>query len=345
MKSDLKNFNFDQLADYLKKINQPKYRAQQIFSWMYQKGVSDFSLMLNLSKAFTKEIEQDCFISTLSVKERFSSRDGTKKYLFALDDGHTIESVLIPFQERNTVCVSTQVGCKYACEFCASGKLGFIRNLTQSEILNQIGFIKNELKGKRISNIVFMGIGEPFDNYDNVLHSIDIINSPYGFNIGQRKITISTAGVIDGIKRLGREGLQVELSISLHSADEKKRSSIMPINRKYPLTKLKPVLKEFIKLTKRKITFEYMLLGGFNVGEDDAERLVSYIRGLHCCVNLIPCNPVSKSQFKQPDKLEALFFKDYLIKNKVEVTIRKPRGQDIQAACGQLRLRDIDSRL
>ena len=341
MKRDLKSITLQELSDYLRDLKCPPYHAKQIFSWIYQKGVEDFSLMSNLSLGLRKKLSENCYLSRLKLKKKMVSKDGTRKYLFELEDGNVIESVMIPHKDRTTVCLSAQVGCKFACVFCASGVLGFLRNLSQAEILNQISEIKKDIN-KDIHNIVFMGIGEPLDNYDMLLSSIKIINAKYGLYIGQRKITISTAGVIEGIRRLGQEGLQVELSVSLHSAIENKRNQIMPINKKYPLHKLITCLKDFVKLTKRKITFEYMLMGEFNTTIDDAKALVTLVKGIDCKVNLIPFNPIERVDFLAPKKLEILFFKDYLTKNKINVTIRQPRGQDIDAACGQLRLQSIN---
>lgn len=341
MKQDIKNITFAQLASYMKEHRESSYRTQQVFSWLYQKRASEFALMKNLSKGLFDNLENDFYISELILKEKLISSDGTQKLLFKLEDANIIECVIIPYKQKNTLCLSTQVGCKYACEFCASGKLGFVRNLTQAEILNQIISVRKILGIDRINNIVFMGIGEPLENYENVLGSIRIINSKYGFAIGQRKITISTAGVIDGIKRLSQEGLQIELSVSLHSADDSKRSKIMSINKKYPLSKLIPCLREFVRITKRKVTFEYMLLGGFNTGLKDAQSLIKLIKGINCKVNLIAFNLICDTGFLAPIKLEVLFFRNYLLKNHIDVTVRQPRGQDIQAACGQLRLHRI----
>ena len=338
MAQDLKDLTFDQIADYVRGCGQPPYRAQQIIPWLYKKQINDFSKIGNIPAEFKQRLTQDFYLSEIVLKKKQLSKDQTQKFLFELGKGELIESVLIPAQKRNTACLSTQVGCKYACEFCASSELGFIRNLSQAEILNQILYIAKELKQNRISNIVFMGSGEPLDNYDNVLKSIRVITSPLGFSIGQRKITISTSGVADGIRRLSKEGLQVELSVSLHSADENKRNQIMPINKKYPLSVLIPAIKEFIAKTKRKITFEYLLLGGFNTTIEDANSLIRLLRGVHCKINLIAYNDIcAEARFSSPKKLEVLFFKDYLEKNKIEATFRKPRGQDIFAACGQLR--------
>jgi len=341
MKKDLKNFSLDALISYLAANRYPGYHAQQVLSWIYQKKAEDFSRMSNIPIALRKKLQSDFYLSALGLIKKLASNDGTRKYLFELEDKNTIESVLIPHKGRNTICLSTQVGCKYGCRFCASGAFGFARNLNQAEILNQILSISDDIKDK-ISNIVFMGMGEPLDNYDALLSSIRIINAKYAFYIGQRKITISTAGLVDGINKLAREGLQVELSISLHSAIDAKRDTIIPMNIKYPLSRLMPSVREFAKLTKRKVTFEYILLGGFNTTVKDAQALVELIKGLDCKINLIPFNNIDDAGFQPPSKLEVLFFRDYLLKCDIDVTIRQPRGQDIEAACGQLRMRHIN---
>ncbi|MFH1621870.1 MAG: 23S rRNA (adenine(2503)-C(2))-methyltransferase RlmN [Candidatus Omnitrophota bacterium] len=343
-KQDFKNVDFVNLVNYLTSINEPKYRAQQILTWVYQRGIEDFSLMSNLSLKLRKNLESNFYISKLKINDRLISKDKTRKYLFKLEDGNLIESVLIPHKDRVTVCLSTQVGCKFACKFCASGALGFVRNLSKSEILNQVLTIKKDI-GRDINNIVFMGIGEPLDNYNALLDSIRVINSKYGFNIGQRKITISTVGIIEGIDKLSKEGLQIELSVSLHSAMERKRDEIMSINKKYPIKKLLFCLRHFAKVTKRKVTFEYLLIGGFNTNIDDAKSLLLATKGLDCKVNLIVFNPINISNFTAPTKLEVLFFRDYLSKNNIDVTIRQSRGQDIEAACGQLRLQSTQDNI
>ncbi|MDD5291757.1 MAG: 23S rRNA (adenine(2503)-C(2))-methyltransferase RlmN [Candidatus Omnitrophica bacterium] len=341
MKKDLKNFTLEELGGYLAVNRYPGYHAQQVLSWVYQKKAEDFSCMSNIPAALRKKLQDDFYLSKLNLIKRLVSRDGTRKYLFELEDKNTIESVLIPHKGRNTVCLSTQVGCKYCCRFCASGAFGFARDLSQAEILNQILGIGKDIKNK-INNIVFMGMGEPLDNYDALLRAIRIINAKYAFYIGQRKITISTAGLVEGIKKLAREGLQIELSISLHSAVDAKRDTIIPLNMKYSLNKLLPSVREFAKLTKRKVTFEYILLGGFNTAVRDAQALLELIRGLDCKINLIPFNDVAGAGFLPPAKLEVLFFRDYLLKYNIDVTIRQPRGQDIEAACGQLRMRHLN---
>ncbi|MCX5703122.1 MAG: 23S rRNA (adenine(2503)-C(2))-methyltransferase RlmN, partial [Candidatus Omnitrophica bacterium] len=272
--------------------------------------------------------------------ETICSKDGTVKFLFELKDKNFVEAVSIPAKGRTTVCLSTQVGCKFACRFCASGISGFKRNMTCGEIIEELWQLKNNSPGIKITHIVFMGIGEPLENYDNVLKAIRIINSKHSFNIGARRITISTSGIIPGIKMLMNEGLQIELSISLHAADEKTRSSLMPINKKYPLRDLIAACREYIKKTHRQITFEYILIDKLNSDLQNAQKLSTILKGLRLSkVNLIPSNPIAELKIWPPKAKDVLLFRDYLLRQGINVTLRKPRGQDIEAACGQLRLR------
>ncbi|MCM8770706.1 MAG: 23S rRNA (adenine(2503)-C(2))-methyltransferase RlmN [Candidatus Omnitrophica bacterium] len=335
-KKSILNLNLKELEQILIDWQQEKFHALQIFSWIYKKGIKDFEKMSDLSVLLRKKLKENFSIFDLELIKEIKSVDGTKKLLFKLKDGNTIEAVNIATERRITGCVSTQVGCKFACKFCASGLLGFKRNLETAEIIEQVLFLKE--KAKRLNNLVFMGIGEPLDNYDNVLKAIRIINSPAGLNIGARKITLSSAGFIPGIKRLVSEGLQIELAISLHAGDDKTRSFLMPLNKKYPLQELLAVIKEYIKKTKRQITFEYILIDGVNSSISEAEKLSKLLKDLNCKVNLIPCNPVKEIGFLPAKKMDILLFKDRLLKSGIKVTVRMPRGEDIQAACGQLRL-------
>lgn len=331
------DLNFAELKQLLRKWEEPEYHAGQIFSWIYQKGVLDFSRMSNLSLSLRKRLEENFYIVSLKIKKELESADGTKKILFELADKNLIEAVIIPAEGRVTGCISSQVGCKYRCSFCASGLLGFKKNLSSGEIIEEALDLKNN--NPDLSHIVFMGVGEPLDNYDNVLKAIRIINSKEALNIGARRITISTCGLIPGMKRLQDEGLQIELSISLHAADDKTRSRLMPINKKYPLNALINACKEYIKKTDRQITFEYIMFRELNSSLQSAQNLSRILKGLNCKVNLIPANPVTECGLEPPNKLEALIFKDRLLKHGINVTVRKARGQDIEAACGQLRLR------
>jgi len=339
-KKQILDLSLEELKQILKDWEEPLYHAEQIFSWIYQKSTLDFSKMSNLSFSLRKRLEENFFIASLKIKDAFESRDGTKKILFELADRGLVEAVIIPAEARVTGCVSSQVGCKFGCGFCASGLLGFKRNLSCAEIIEEVLYLKNNAPG--LSHIVFMGVGEPLDNYDNVLKAIRIINSKDGLNIGARRITVSTCGLIPGLKRLQDEGLQIELSISLHAADDKTRSRLMPINKKYPIKDLIEACREYIKKTDRQITFEYIMFKGVNSDLQSAGNLSKILKGLNCKVNLIPANPVKECGVEPPNKLDILLFKDHLLKHGVNVTLRKARGQDIDAACGQLRLRYAD---
>ncbi|MFA5350842.1 MAG: 23S rRNA (adenine(2503)-C(2))-methyltransferase RlmN [Candidatus Omnitrophota bacterium] len=339
---DIKELSLRELEEKLLSWGKPKYHAKQIFSWIYQKGAYEFNGMSDLPASLRKLLENEFYILGLNLAELQKSSDGTAKLLFELDDGNLIEAVNIPAAKRATGCLSSQAGCKFACEFCASGLKGFKRNLTSGEILDEVLYLKNNLSDAQLTHIVFMGTGEPLDNYDNLLKAIRVINSAHAFNIGARRITISTCGIIPGIKRLQDEDLQVELSISLHTADDKLRSKIMPVNRKYPLVGLIKCCHEYIERTNRQITFEYILVKGLNSDLLSAQKLAGLLKGLRLSkVNLIPANPVFKDAVKitPPSEKEVESFKDYLFKAGVNVTLRRERGQDIDAACGQLRLK------
>ena len=336
---DIKELDLKGLEKILGEWDFPKFHAQQIFFWIYKKNVLDFLEMTDLPLKLREKLKENFYICGLKLVEKLTSQDGTEKFLFQLKDKNYIEAVTIPTEKRLTGCISVQVGCKFSCKFCASGLLGFKRNLTVLEILDEILLLKKNAS-KTLSHLVFMGIGEPLDNYENVIKAIRIINSKDTFNIGARRITISTCGIIPAIKRLSDENLQVELSISLHSADDKIRSLLMPINKIYPLRDLISTCKEYIQKTNRQITFEYILIKGINSDLPSAKKLTNILKGLRLCkVNLIPANPIKELNIEPPNKLEVLLFRDFLLKSGINVTLRRPRGRDIQASCGQLRLR------
>ncbi len=338
---DIKQFTLQELKGIFKEWGQPAFRAVQVFSWIYHKGAVDFGLMSDLSVEVRKKLKEDFSILNFKIAKKLVSEDGTEKFLFALPDKNLIEAVVIPAEERVTGCISSQAGCRFACRFCASGLLGFKRNLTCGEIMEEVLYLKNESGLEKLTHLVFMGTGEPLDNYDNVLKAIRIINSPESFHIGARRITISTCGIVPGIARLAGEALQIELSISLHAADDKVRAHLMPVAKMYPLDELMKVCRDYVLETNRQITFEYILIAGLNSDVHSAQKLGSILRGLNSKVNLIPANPVKELRVEPPNKLEFLLFKDTLLKAGVNVTLRKPRGQDIQAACGQLRLSHV----
>jgi len=336
---DIKDLNLEELKVVLSDWRQPEFRALQIFSWIYQKGAAEFERMSDLPAALREKLKDNFRISGLKLIKRLESRDGTEKFLLELQDKDLIECVNIPTQKRVTGCISSQVGCKFACRFCASGLSGFKRNLFAGEILSQVLYLKNNSSAHDLTHIVFMGTGEPLDNYDFVLKAIRIINSKDALNIGARRITISTCGIIPGIRRLADEELQIELSISLHAADDKIRSALLPVNKKYPLKELMAACKEYIARTDRQITFEYILIKGLNSGLPEALKLSTMLRDLRLVkVNLIMANSVKELNIEPPNKLEILLFKDTLLKSGINVTIRKSRGGDIDAACGQLKL-------
>lgn len=351
---DIKELGLKELEDKLFSWNLPRYHAKQIFKWIYQKGALDFNNMSDLPAALRKKLAGEFYILGLELADLRVSCDGTTKFLFELVDKNLIEAVNIPMRKRApgligkagarlcavTGCISSQAGCKFSCQFCASALKGFKRNLTVGEILDEVLYLKNNTQQAELTHIVFMGTGEPLDNYENVLKSIRIINSPDAFNIGARRITISTSGIIPGIERLASEDLQIELSVSLHGADDKTRSQLMPVNKKYPLADLIECCREYITKTNRQITFEYVLIKGLNCGLGAAQNLVKLLKDLRLAkVNLIPANPIPELKIAPPSKAEISAFKECLFKSAINVTLRQERGQDIDAACGQLRLR------
>jgi 23S rRNA (adenine2503-C2)-methyltransferase len=337
---DIKELSLKELEDKLLCWGSPKYYARGIFNWIYQKGAYEFSRMSNLPVSLRKSLTGEFSILNLSLADLQESGDGTTKFLFESADKNLVEAVSIPAARRTTGCISSQAGCKFGCNFCASGLAGFKRNLTCGEILDEVLYLKNNAAGGQLTHIVFMGTGEPLDNYENVLAAIRLINSPLAFNIGARRITISTCGVVPGIKRLQAEDLQIELSISLHSAVDKIRSQLMPVNNKYPLAALIKCCQEYIARTNRQITFEYVLIKGVNADLTAAQALVNLLKDLRLAkVNLIPANCVAEAKIQSPDEAGVVVFKNHLYKAGLNVTLRRERGQDIDAACGQLRLK------
>ncbi len=332
---DLKSLTFPQLQEFVKNLGWEQYRAQQIFTWIWQKGITDINLMTNLAKLKREQLQKQAYISALKLIERKESQDRAQKFLFKLEDGHNIESVYIPESDRKTVCVSTQVGCALKCVICYTGKIGFTRNLKFSEIADQILQVQI-LVGERISNVVFMGMGEPFLNYDEVLKAIETINSDFGLNIGARRITVSTSGIVERIYDFADFPLQAKLAISLNAATDELRNELMPINKKYPLKELIKAVKYYVHKKKKRVTFEYVLIKGINDRPQDVRALVNLLKGIPCKINLIPFNSYPKSKFFSPDLSAMQNFADMLYPELPAVTIRKSRGQEILAACGQL---------
>lgn len=335
-KKDIKNFTLNELQEEVKNLGVEKYRATQLFDFLYKKGIEDFRGMLSFPTSFKDLLQKNFYISKVKLVNLAKSKDQTEKYLFKLEDGNLIESVLIFSDKRVTECISSQIGCKYNCLFCESGKKGFTRNLTVSEILNQVLFVKKKIKSN-LNNLVFMGIGEPLDNYDNVVKAICILNSKDAFNIGARKITLSTCGVIPAIKKLQDRNWQIELSVSLHAPENILRSCLMPVNNMYPLAGLIEVCKNYAEKTKRQITFEYILIKGVNDSLIYADKLAKLIGGFNSKVNLITFNPVPDSLLQSPGISQVKSFKNKLLARGIPTTVRISKGDDISASCGQLK--------
>ena len=334
-KKELLNFTKEELQGFMKAHGEPSYRASQIFRWVYQKGILDFSQMTDLGKDLRAKLKELLTISPFEVKKLLSSQDGTLKFLFSLPHGDEIESVVMFYDNRITICVSSQVGCPVGCRFCATGMSGFRRNLFTYEIVGQILFAQKYI-GKKITNVVFMGMGEPLLNYDNVIKAIHIINDKEGYNIGQRRMTLSTIGIVEGIKQLAKEKIRPNLAFSIHAPSDEIRDKIVPINKKYPLSKIIPALIEYRKITHRKITLEYVIIKGINDTIQDARILRDIARKLRAKVNVIPLNPVPGLDFLPPEE-ETIERFARIVSERVEVSIRKSKGREIQAACGQLR--------
>jgi len=335
MKTDIKNLTMQELESAITSGGWPRYRVGQIASWVYQKGCAKLKEMNNIPKELIESLEKEYYIGHIELSKRLKSYDKTEKFVFRLHDGEFIESVLIRSKKRKTICISTQVGCKFACSFCASGLKGFIRNLTTSEILSQILYLRNNLKHE-ITNYVFMGMGEPLDNYDNLIKAILIMNEPKMLKIGARRITISTSGIAPAIKKLKTLNLQINLSISLHAGNDSLRNKLMPINKKYPLKELISVCKGFLETGGRKITLEYTLLKGINDTDNDVDELSIIANKLNAKVNLVPFSVSPGLKFSPTLMKRISTFNKRLFRNKVDATIRDSKGADIKAACGQL---------
>ncbi len=327
------------LEEYLVSHEEKAFHAKQLYRWIYDKRINDFAMMSDISKHLLEKLQHDFTIDRLSIIEKQVSQDGTEKYLFELSDGSLIESVMMIFDYGYSVCVSSQVGCNMGCRFCASGLLKKQRNLTPGEIVLQVLMIQKELDKKelRLGNIVMMGTGEPFDNYDNVMKAMSIINDPYGLKIGARHISISTCGLVPGIERFAKENLQYNLAISLHAPNNELRNELMPVNHAYPLEELFKALKDYSKDNNRRLTFEYLLLKGINDEKEHVLQLKKLLKGMNAYINLIPYNTVKEKDFESSGEERALRFYDMLKKEGMAVTLRTKKGDDIDAACGQLR--------
>ena len=339
----ISSLDLEQLTGLMKELGQPGFRAKQIFHWLHQKLVTEFSQMTDQPKALLARLEEGWYIAAPAVRRKQVSKDGTVKYLLELADGNCIETVLMRYHYGNTVCVSTQVGCRMGCRFCASTQAGRVRNLEAGEIAAEIYTAQRD-SGERVSHIVLMGIGEALDNYDEVLKFLRLISHPEGVNIGMRNISLSTCGLVPMILRLAQEKLQITLSISLHAPNNSMRSSMMPVNDAYPVEELIAACRQYQKITGRRISFEYSMVRGVNDSPATARELAKLIQGMGAHVNLIPINPVDGSPYSATDTDNVKRFQADLEKLGVNATIRRRLGSDISAACGQLRREEINSR-
>ena len=335
--TDIKSMDYDELCEYVVGIGEKKFRAEQLYGWMHQKLVSGFDDCTNLPAAFREKLKNECEFTCLEpVKVQQSQIDGTAKYLFRLQDGNYVESVLMKYHHGNSVCISSQVGCRMGCRFCASTLKGKVRDLKPSEMLDQIYRIQ-KITGERVSNVVVMGSGEPMDNYDNLIKFITLLNSPKGLNISQRNITVSSCGIVPKLKELADLDLQITLAISLHAPNDELRKTMMPIANRYSIEQIMDVCRYYIEKTGRRISFEYSLVKGVNDSMQCADQLTELVRDLNCHINLIPVNPIKERDYKQTGRDEVYAFKNKLEKNGINVTIRREMGRDIDGACGQLR--------
>jgi 23S rRNA (adenine2503-C2)-methyltransferase len=337
METNLKNLELAELEAFFESLGEKKFRAKQVFRWIY-KGVESFDEMTDISSQLREKLKAHSKLLTLrTIERRISQTDGTRKYLFGLSDGNMIESVFMKYKFGNSVCVSSQAGCKMGCIFCASGKEGFSRNLTSGEMADQVLRVQHDSEEK-VNHVVVMGTGEPFDNYENLAKFIRIINDENGLNIGMRNITVSTCGIIPKIKEFANDFPQVNLAISLHASNETLREKIMPIESKYKFGELISACKEYTEKTRRRITFEYALIDGLNDSVDNAEQLAQILRNMLCHVNIIPLNHVKEFSFKSSSDKKTKMFLNSLHKKGISATVRRELGGDIDAACGQLRL-------
>jgi len=338
-KKILKGMTLDELKEYFISIGESKFRGEQLFNWIYNHISFDFSEMQNFPKDLRNRLNESTILKTLELATvQYSPSTGTKKFLYSTTDNKKIESVLIPEDDRNTLCISTQVGCAMGCVFCATGQMGFKRHLTAGEIVEQVLYYARQLKAdsEKVTNIVLMGMGEPFHNYEATMKAIDLLGDPTGFGLGARRFTISTVGLVPMIKRFADEKRQVNLAISLHAVDDSERSSLMPVNKKYPINDIIDACKYYLEKTNRRITFEWALIAGKNDSEQTAQKLANLLKGLLCHVNAIPLNPTSQSIYQASDREQTIKFQKVLEKNGIPCTIRLRRGIDIQAGCGQL---------
>lgn len=341
-KKDLKSLNLQELKNEMESLGEKPFRAKQMYEWMHKKLVRSFDEMTNLSETMREKCKNLYEFTSLNVvRVQESKLDGTRKFLFGLSDGNVVESVWMKYKHGNSVCISSQVGCRMGCKFCASTLDGLERSLLPSEMLDQIYAI-SKYTGERVSNIVVMGSGEPMDNYDNLLKFIELISDENGLNISQRNITVSTCGLVPKMRELADEELQITLALSLHATTDEKRKRLMPIANKYGIAELMEACAYYFDKTGRRLTFEYSLVGGVNDTDEDAKELIELVKPLNCHVNLIPVNPIKERDFVESNAKRVQSFKNKLEKNKINVTIRREMGRDIDGACGQLRRRHMN---
>ena len=341
-KTDIRSLNLKELTVFMEQLGEKAFRAKQLYQWLHVKQVYAFDDMTNLSKAFREKLNEVSFITDLKQEQvQISQIDGTRKYLFLLEDGNVIESVLMRYKHGNSVCISSQVGCRMGCRFCASTLDGLVRGLRPSEMIDQIYKIGQDI-GERISNVVVMGTGEPMDNYDNLLKFITLLTDENGLNISQRNLTVSTCGIVPRMRQLADEKLSITLALSLHASNQKKRLELMPVANKYDIHDVIDACKYYFDQTGRRVTFEYSLVGGVNDTDEDARELSQLIHGMNCHVNLIPVNPIKERDYVQSNAAVIAAFKNKLEKNGINVTVRREMGRDIDGACGQLRKRYIN---
>ena len=340
--NNLLDYNLEELQNWMKENGESAFRAKQVFSWIYNE-VLNFDGMKNIPNNLKEKLKENFYIGIPEIEKVYeSSIDGTKKMLLKFKDGNIIESVIMKYKHGNSICISTQVGCRMGCKFCASTIGGRVRNLTAGEILSQV-IVGQKVCGDRISNIVLMGSGEPLDNFENVIKFLQLVNADYGLNIGQRHITLSTCGIVPKIIELADMEMSITLAISLHAFSDEKRKEIMPIANKYSISEILDACRYYIEKTGRRITFEYSLVSGINDSKEDAKSLSKILKGILCHVNLIPVNEIKENTLKRPSKKSIDDFEEVLKSNGIEVTVRREMGADINAACGQLRKNYIES--
>lgn len=341
-KMDIKSLNMEELTAFVVGLGEKKFRGKQLHEWLHVRQAASFDEMTNLSKEFRERLKETCELVCLrQVDVQISAIDGTRKYLFALSDGNVIESVLMRYKHGNSVCISSQVGCRMGCRFCASTLDGLVRGLAPSEMLDQIYRISKDI-GERISNVVVMGTGEPMDNFDNLLKFIELLTDENGLHISQRNLTVSTCGIVPRMRELADYKLAITLALSLHASNQKKRLSLMPVANKYEIHEVVDACRYYFAQTGRRVTFEYSLVGGVNDTDEDAAELSQLIRGMNCHVNLIPVNPIKERDYVQSDTESIQAFKAKLEKNGINVTVRREMGRDIDGACGQLRRKHMN---